>query len=186
MSASPEFSPIQPLFPREAVPPLELDTVEGNRWSIHTATPQRFTMLVFYRGLHCPVCRTYLEQLARLRPRFEERGTSVVAISSDTAERARQTVDDWDIDGLEVAHSLDLEVARTWGLYVSSGRGTTSIGVEEPRRFSEPAIYLVQPDGSLYFGAAQTMPFARPEFRAILGAIDYVIKSDYPARGEVR
>jgi hypothetical protein len=80
---------------------------------------------------------------------------------------------------------LSLPAAREWGLYISSGRGKTSIGVEEPARFAEPAIYLVRPDGTLYFGSVQTMPFARPHFSDILGAIDYVVKNDYPARGEV-
>jgi len=28
------------------------------------------------------------------------------------------------------------------------------------------------------------MPFARPHFDEILGAIDFVVKNDYPARGE--
>jgi hypothetical protein len=58
----------------------------------------------------------------------------------------------------------------------------TSTGVEEPARFSEPALYLIRP---LYFGSVQTMPFARPHFSDILPAIDYVLKNNYPARGEV-
>ena len=28
------------------------------------------------------------------------------------------------------------------------------------------------------------MPFARPHFDEILGAIDFVVKNEYPARGE--
>jgi hypothetical protein len=40
--------------------------------------------------------------------------------------------------------------------------------------------------GTLYFGSVQTMPFARPHFADILAAIDYVLKNNYPARGEVR
>jgi hypothetical protein len=70
-------------------------------------------------------------------------------------------------------------------LYVSSGHGKTSAGVDEPALFSEPAIYLVRPDGTLYFGSVQTMPFARPHFSDILTAIDFVVKNKYPARGEV-
>nr|NIR90840.1 AhpC/TSA family protein [Gammaproteobacteria bacterium]NIU06316.1 AhpC/TSA family protein [Gammaproteobacteria bacterium]NIV52881.1 AhpC/TSA family protein [Gammaproteobacteria bacterium]NIX87589.1 AhpC/TSA family protein [Gammaproteobacteria bacterium] len=58
-------------------------------------------------------------------------------------------------------------------------------GIEEPALFSEPALYLVRPDGTLYFGTVQTMPFARPRFADILQALDFVIKNDYPARGEV-
>ena len=61
----------------------------------------------------------------------------------------------------------------------------TSAGVEEPAHFSEPALYLIRPNGTLYFGSAQTMPFARPHFADILTAIDYVLKNNYPARGEV-
>lgn len=36
-----------------------------------------------------------------------------------------------------------------------------------------------------YFGTVQTMPFARPAFDQILGALDFVIAKNYPARGEV-
>ena len=60
----------------------------------------------------------------------------------------------------------------------------TSAGVEEPALFSEPGVFLVKPDGSLYFGAVQTMPFVRPHFDELLAALDFVIAKDYPARGE--
>ena len=33
-------------------------------------------------------------------------------------------------------------------------------------------------------GSTQTMPFARPSFQDLLGAIDFAIAKDYPARGE--
>jgi hypothetical protein len=84
-----------------------------------------------------------------------------------------------------VGYGLDLTTARTWGLYVSSGNRKTSAGVEEPARFAEPALYLVRPDGTLYFGSVQTMPFSRPHFADVLTAIDFVQAKNYPARGEV-
>ncbi|MFN7087813.1 MAG: AhpC/TSA family protein, partial [Burkholderiales bacterium] len=65
-----------------------------------------------------------------------------------------------------------------------TGRGKTSMGIEEPALFSEPGVFLVRPDRTLYWAAVQTMPFARPHFRDMLAAIDFVIKNDYPARGE--
>ena len=61
----------------------------------------------------------------------------------------------------------------------------TSAGVEEPALFSEPGLFLVLPDRTLYFASVQTMPFARPHFTDILAALDYVIAKNYPARGEV-
>ena len=36
----------------------------------------------------------------------------------------------------------------------------------------------------LYYGAVQTMPFARPHFDELLQAIDFAIDKNYPARGE--
>ena len=46
-------------------------------------------------------------------------------------------------------------------------------------------LLLRRADGTLYWSAIQTMPFARPHFRELLGAVDFVISKDYPARGEV-
>ena len=89
------------------------------------------------------------------------------------------------LGALRLGHGLGLETARAWGLYVSTDRGTTSAGLEEPALFSEPGLFLVRPDGTLYFGAVQTMPFARPHFADVLKALDFVIAKDYPARGEV-
>jgi hypothetical protein len=82
------------------------------------------------------------------------------------------------------SYSLPPTVARKWGLYISSSRGKTSINIEEPPLFLEPGVFLVRPDGTLYYGAVQTMPFARPLFSELLQAIDFAIAKDYPARGE--
>jgi len=173
------------LYPRRPVPPLVLDTVGGGRWSLHERSPERFTLLVFYRGLHCPICAGYLADLDARLTGFAERGVEVIAISMDTRERAERTRADWNIDDLTLGYGLTVDDARGWGLFLSTSRGKTSTGVEEPELFSEPATYLVRSGGELYFGSVQTMPFARPDFGQILGALDFVIANDYPGRGEV-
>lgn len=85
---------------------------------------------------------------------------------------------------LQFGYGLSLRRAREWGLYISESRGKSSIGIEEPALFSEPGGFIVRPDGTLYYGAVQTMPFARPTFQEQIGAIDFVISKDYLARGE--
>lgn len=55
---------------------------------------------------------------------------------------------------------------------------------EEPALFAEPGVFIVRPDGSLYYGAVQTMPFARPHFDELLAALDFALEKNYPARGE--
>jgi len=179
------MSTINRLFPRQPVPALEVATVGGGTWRLADQKPENFTLIVFYRGLHCPICANYLGDLNRKAGDFAERGVDIVVISSDGADRAAEAKKKWGMDKLTVGYGLDLDKAREWGLYISSSRGKTSVGIEEPPLFSEPGLFLVRPDGTLYFGSVQTMPFARPRFTDILPALDFVIKSDYPARGEV-
>jgi len=176
---------INPLIPRQPVPSLEVETVGGGTWRLADQSPKNFTLVVFYRGLHCPICANYLADLNKKAGDFAERGVNLIIIGTDDAGRAAETVKSWDIGNLTVGYGLDLDKAREWGLYISTGRGKTSVGIEEPDLFNEPAMYLVRPDGTLYFGTVQTMPFARPRFADILGALDFVIANDYPGRGEV-
>lgn len=172
------------LLPRHPVPALHVPLTSGERFVLGAQPGARFDLLVFYRGLHCPICAKYLIELERLAPEFASRGVNVLAISSDTEERGQEMARKVNASGARFAHSLLLKSARQWGLYISESRGKTSIGIEEPALFSEPAVYLVRPDGTLYYGAVQTMPFARPSFTDLLGAIDFAIANDYPARGE--
>lgn len=172
------------LLPRQPVPPLDVATLDGSSFVLGVSPPPTFDMIVFYRGLHCPVCTKYLTDLERLVPDFEQRGVRPIAISSDGEERARDMAKKIGAQRLRFGHGLPLAVARQWGLSISASRGKTSIGIEEPPLFSEPGLFLVRPDCTLYWGSTQTMPFARPHFDEIVAAIDFVQKNDYPARGE--
>lgn len=175
---------MQPLYPRQPVPELAVPALDGE-WTLSAQESENFTLLVFYRGLHCPICANYLKELNRLAGDFAERGVSILALSSDSEERAQAARSDWGLDNISLGYGLSKEQADAWGLYRSAGRGKTSIGIEEPEEFSEPAVYLVRADGTLYWGNVSTMPFARPHFKEILGALDFVMKNDYPARGEL-
>lgn len=172
------------LTPRQAVPSTQVPTLDGDTWNLADSKPDNFTLVVFYRGLHCPICSGYVRELDRSLEEFKSRGVEVVVISSDTEERARTTQEKWKLENVKIGHSLDIDKAREWGLFISSGHGTTSAGVEEPALFSEPGLFLVRPDGTLYLSSINTMPFARPHFDELLKALDFVIAKDYPARGE--
>ena len=172
------------LTPRKTVPPLVVPTLSHGTFDLAQEAPDRFTLLCFYRGLHCPVCAAYLRDLESKVQAFAERGVSVLALSSDPEERARQMAQKIDANQLRMGYGLTLAVARAWGLHLSTARGKTSIGIEEPELFSEPGVFLVCPDLTLYWLSVQSMPFARPNFGELVQALDFVIKNDYPARGE--
>lgn len=172
------------LTPRQKTPALAVPLLGGGQFDIAADGAERGTLVCFYRGLHCPICATYLKELERLTPDFAERGVKTVAISSDGQERAAAMAEKIGASALRFGYDLALSKAREWGLYISTSRGTTSIGVEEPALFSEPGVFLVHPDTTLYFASFQTMPFVRPHFSEMVGALDFVIKNGYPARGE--
>ena len=175
----------QSLMPREAVPSLDLPLVGGGNFSLSDQTPENFTLVVFYRGRHCPICSMYLGDLNRKAADFAERGVNIVVASTDEEDRATDAKSEWKLDNLDVAYGMTIDKAREWGLYVSASRGKTSIGIVEPDLFSEPGVYLIRPDQTLYYGATQTMPFARPGFADLLKAVEFAVDKDYPARGEV-
>lgn len=172
------------LIPRQAVPSLDLPTIDHGQFILAKDQPKTFSLVVFFRGLHCPLCVKYLKDLGALLPQLKERGVNVIAISSDDEDRAREMAARVAVPDLRFGYDLSLATARAWGLYLSTGRGKTSAGVEEPAIFIEPGLFLIRPDQTLYYGAVQTMPFARPSFSDLMLAIDYSIDKDYPARGE--
>ena len=105
------------VLPRQPAPELAVPTLSGATWSLAAASPQRFSLIVFYRGLHCPICATYIAELNKLLHEFRTRGVETVAVSSDTEERARQAQSKWGLSQLTVGHSLTIGTARAWGLY---------------------------------------------------------------------
>ncbi|MGB3591870.1 MAG: peroxiredoxin-like family protein [Nonlabens sp.] len=164
--------------PKESMPELKLSLINGAIFNLAEQNAKNFTILYFYRGLHCPICKKQLESITRHLSDFEERGVNVCAISMDDKDRALKTEEEWDVESLPIAYGLDEDKARELGLYISK-----AISDKEPDHFSEPGIFLVNSDNNLYFSSIQTMPFARPSVENVLSAIDFIKKEDYPARG---
>lgn len=172
------------LIPRKVVPDLKVPTLGHDAFDLQHELVQNFLLIVFYRGLHCPMCIKNLRELGELLPELKKRGVSVIAISSDGLDRAKEMATKIGVANLRFGYDLPLSVAKRWGLYISEGIGKTSIGVEEPKLFPEPGVFLIKPNRTLYYAAVQTMPFARPSFTDLLMAIDFAISKNYPARGE--
>jgi peroxiredoxin len=168
------------LLPRSPAPPLDLPLAGGGRFVLAEQSPEAFSLVVFYRGLHCPQCKDQLQELDTMLGRLAEVGiTSVVAVSSDTEQRAARTVAEWGLTSVPVAYGLTEDQMRAWDLYVSKG-----VKEPEPDVFNEPGLFLVRPDGSVYSAHVQSTPFARPHLSNLLNAVRFVREQDYPARGE--
>ena len=171
------------LIPNQQAPQLVLPTADGGTFNLKESLnmAENFHILLFYRGLHCPICKQQLPAWDSKMDEFAELGTNVTFVSSDTKEHAEKTAKEWGLENTQVAYGLSLKEAQEkWGLFISS-----SIKDGEPDYFSEPGLFIIKPNGQLYASAVQTMPFARPPLDEVLNALKFATKKNYPARGVV-
>ncbi|MDQ6752151.1 MAG: redoxin family protein [Actinomycetota bacterium] len=170
------------LLPTQPAPDLALSLVGGGTTAdlkLGTGTGGRYSLVVFYRGLHCPICRKQLAEIDRRIEDLKRAGIGqVVAVSMETAERSTRIVDQWHLGNLPVAYGLSEESARSWGLNLSR-----AIKEGEPELFNEPGIFILDEDGALFWSGTATMPFGRPSLDDIIAGVRYAQDHDYPARG---
>jgi len=166
--------------PKHKAPELIFPLLDGATWNLEEQKPKNFTLIVFYRGLHCPLCKKYLQQLETLLPEFASEGVDVVAISMDSEKRARLSRKDWGLVNLKLGYGLPLEMTKTWGLYLSK-----VVKPGEPDIFSEPGLFLIDSDNLIYYAAINSNPWGRPYLPSFVKAVNYIITAKYPARGEL-
>jgi hypothetical protein len=165
--------------PRQPAPALEVRLTDGTLWRLQDAKPANFAMVVFYRGLHCPICKTYLGDLESKLPEFARRGVDVIAVSTDSLERAERAKAEWGLNTLRVGGELSVPAARAWSLFISR-----AIRDGEPPEFNEPGLFLTRPEGTLFFASIGSAPWARPPLDQLLRGIDTALERKMPARGE--
>lgn len=165
----------------QPAPALRLPLLGGATFDLAQEAPDAFTLVSFYRGLHCPLCKRQIEE--DIVPNLDALaafGIGVVVASMDDAERAAKQAESWGFGPLRVGYAMPEAMARDWGLFMSVPRpGTT----HEPALFSEPAMGLIRPDGRVFAWWQQSVPFARPKIADLLGNLQFVLDNDYPARG---
>ncbi|MGI9354225.1 MAG: peroxiredoxin-like family protein [Rhizobiaceae bacterium] len=164
------------LKPGSPAPELVLQLVGGQSWSLADERPEAATMIVVYRGYHCPICADYLSDLHALLPKFTAAGLSVIAVSMDPSDRAEKAKAEWDLPDLKIAYGMSETTALSWGLWLSQ-----SVKENELDVFPEPGLFWIRPDGTLYLIDVATMPFVRPDLDTLAKYANLI--ETYPVRG---
>ncbi|WP_316013382.1 peroxiredoxin-like family protein [Roseobacter sp. HKCCA0434] len=165
--------------PAQKAPALDVALTAGGRWDAHAQAPDTFTVIIFYRGKHCPICRDYLKAASGIIGDYADFGAHMIAVSMDSEERAKASYEEWDLGGLPIGYEMTEAQARDWGLFLSSKRE----GSEEPDLFSEPGLAVLDPEGKVVFTHVQNAPFTRPDLEKLLSGLKFIHKNDYPIRG---
>ncbi len=162
-----------------AFPKMEVAQLGGRTLTL--GTPQGghdWQLVVVYRGLHCPICKTYLEKLDGLVSDFNDLGVDVAVVSGDPEEKAQAMVDEKAL-GLAMGYDLSVAQMHTLGLYVSDPRSPK----ETDRPFPEPGLFVINAEGNIQIIDISNAPFARPDPESIRNGIKFIRANDYPVRG---
>ena len=166
------------IIPGKKAPSLNIETISGNIWSLDNHLNKSKCMIVFYRGLHCPVCSVFLKQIESQLLEYKKSNTEVIAVSMDNKEKALKVKSDWSIKNLNIAYGLSEENARKWGLYISK-----SIKEAESDLFCEPGLFIIKEDGTVYLANTSNMPWARPDLTDFPAKLIFAEENNYPVRG---
>lgn len=164
--------------PGEPMPPLHLRLPSGTNWRTDAARPEALSLIAIYRGGWCDDCRRFLRTLDEAIPQLRALGVAAMAASVDDEQTTQATATAWDITQLPLAGRLEIDQARSWGLYATR---LTMQGAD--RHFIEPGLFLLRPDHSLYALWIATLPSARPEVAWLVETIAYLAERGFPLRG---
>jgi len=113
-------------------------------------------------------------------PRWNEAGFDVAAVSADTVDKASADIAEYGWT-FPIGCELDESTMHSLGLYISDPLTPD----ETDRRFAEPGVFCLRPDGTVQIAAISNGPSARPDLEALLDGMIFTINNDKPARGTV-
>ena len=165
--------------PRAGAPMPQLNFAKvGGDGAIPVGAPtSRWTLLIVYRGKHCPCCKRYLNKLSDNLSAWTEH-MDVVVVSADTQEKAAADLAEfgWKFD---LCYGLTEPEMRELGLYVSVPLSEA----ETTTNFAEPGTFAIRPDGTLMLVDISNGPASRPDLDELLDGMIFNITNDRPVRG---
>ena len=137
----------------------------------------RWTLVVVYRGRHCPRCKRYLGKLNDMLSDWTDL-LDLVVVSGDDKTKAEADLAEfgWNFD---LCYGMTEAQMRALGLYVSDPLSDA----ETTERFAEPGTFALRPDGTLMLVDISNGPASRPDLDELLDGMQFNIKNDRPIRG---
>jgi peroxiredoxin len=168
------------VYTNEAAPALSFPLLSGETFTLTKRNPKNFTIVTFYRGAHCPLCMNHIKEVEDNYKAALDAGIEFVLVSMDTKEKAESSTKDIALT-VPVGYGLTEEAARSWGLYISDARA----GTNEPKVYSEPGLFVIRPDTTVFMALVQSAPFSRVNIPQLIGGLEYALANNYPARGQL-
>ncbi|MEP1422498.1 MAG: redoxin domain-containing protein [Erythrobacter sp.] len=164
--------PITPLVPGSTFPEITVPQLGGGEMTLGSAGGDHdWQLVIVYRGKHCPVCTGYLQQFEKRRAEFDELGIELVAVSSDSEDRASDQIVQVK-STYRVGYGLSVDQMKQMGLMISGPHN----GKDVAGPFAEPGLFVVDQDRNLRVMDISNVPFARPDINTLLLGLNFVRK----------
>jgi cyclase len=139
--------------------PAIVKTMAGRSFDLNAAVVRQPTVLIFYRGGWCPFCNAHLRELQASAPALRALGYQILAVSSDTPDKLRATLERNKLDYVLLSDD-QVAVAAKFGLryqvndaylaHLRDDKGTDLVR-QNGGYLLTPAAYIVDRTGKLRF-----------------------------------
>eukprot|EP00541_Cyclophora_tenuis_P010923 CAMPEP_0116546046 /NCGR_PEP_ID=MMETSP0397-20121206/3010_1 /TAXON_ID=216820 /ORGANISM="Cyclophora tenuis, Strain ECT3854" /LENGTH=393 /DNA_ID=CAMNT_0004070435 /DNA_START=99 /DNA_END=1280 /DNA_ORIENTATION=+ len=145
----------------DTAPHLSVSLIAGETFTLSDNKPTKYTVVFFYHGTHSSDC---VDRIAAIEESFddvEKEGVDVVAISMDSKENTKATINrvlkrmNKENLSLPMGYGLTEEVAREWGL--------SSVSVSGDCKFCTEGLFAMDPNNFVCLEATER-DLARPDY----------------------
>jgi peroxiredoxin len=150
----------------ERFPTITATHVGGGEMTIQEDLVGRWAVLLFYRGHWCPYCRQQLLDFQRARAHLNERGAEVVALSVDSLEQARQTVE---------RHRISFPVLS--GLDAHQVEQAIGASINEDPLSLQATGFVLRPDGTVAVAVYSSSAIGRLVAADTINLLKYLQKA---------
>jgi peroxiredoxin len=157
----------------DRAPDAMMQSAEGKDVKLSEMLAKGPTVVVFYRGGWCPYCNTHLKQWAEQNAEIKKMGASLVAISPEKPESAKETGEKQALD-FAVLSDVNMEAAKGFKLVFTLSEDTQKkykgYGIDLPKRnaaktweLPHPGTYVIDAKGMIRYAAADKDFAKRPD-----------------------
>ena len=139
-------------------------------------------VVCFFRGGWCAYCETQLKAFQRYAEEINAKGATLVAISPQKQELAKETIDKNDLK-FHLLNDVDNQISNKYGLtfdleeplkaaYKQLKLEIPKINDTDPKwQLPVPATYVIDRNGNVVYACVEAEPWKRPEPGEIVAAI---------------
>jgi len=142
-------------------PKSTFSKVGGGTFSLPDDLGDDWGVFLAYRGHWWPYCRQQLSAFAKAT-KLKEEGVKIFALSVDTEEDARKTVEE-----------CELDYPLGYGVSYEEFSNLTGCFYEEKRKIIHGTGYVIKPDGTIAVGVYSSGPIGRLVWQDVLYMIQF-------------